>query len=115
MTLDPDKLHSAMRVDANRSKRMNRSRTDHQRRRRLVLVVEDHPDTQSALAAHLEEQGWEVAVASDGDSALRIARDRRPDLVCLDVNLPAMSGYDVCEQIRTDPALETAKVLMLSA
>jgi DNA-binding response OmpR family regulator len=84
-------------------------------RPRSALVVEDHPDTQSALAAHLEQNGWEVAVASDGEEALRIARKCRPRLICVDLNLPNISGYDVCEQIRDDPVLEWAIVIMVSA
>jgi len=94
---------------------MPRPKLDQGLRLRLALVVEDHPDTQSALAVHLEQLGWEVALASDGDEALRIAHERRPRLVCLDLNLPAISGYEVCEGIRSDPSLENAIVVMLSA
>jgi DNA-binding response OmpR family regulator len=84
-------------------------------RPRLALVVEDHPDTQSALAAHLEQDGWKVEVASDGDDALRIAHDRRPELVCLDLNLPNICGYEVCERMRSDPALAATIIVMMSA
>jgi DNA-binding response OmpR family regulator len=80
-----------------------------------VLVVEDHPDTQSAVAEHLSESGFEVAVASDGLAALAMIRERRPTLVYLDLNLPHISGYDVCEQIRADPELEDVFILMTSA
>jgi CheY-like chemotaxis protein len=82
---------------------------------RLALVVEDDPDTQSALAAYLEQDGWEIELASDGDDALRITRERRPELVCLDLNLPDISGYDVCERIRSDPALAGTIIVMMSA
>jgi CheY-like chemotaxis protein len=82
---------------------------------RVALVVEDHPDTQSALAAHLEQHGWDVALASDGDTAVRIAHETKPALICLDLNLPNISGYDVCEQLRSDPTLEGAIILMMSA
>jgi len=81
----------------------------------LVLVVEDHPDTQSMVAEHLTERGFEVVVAADGITAMQIIRDRRPRLVYLDVNLPHISGYDVCEQIRADPELNDVAVLMTSA
>jgi two-component system chemotaxis response regulator CheY len=81
----------------------------------MALVVEDHPDTQSALAAHLEQNGWDIALASDGDAAVRIAREKRPQLVCLDLNLPNISGYEVCERIRNDPRLEGTIILMMSA
>jgi DNA-binding response OmpR family regulator len=85
------------------------------KRSRLVLVVEDHPDTQSAVAEHLAQLGFEVAVASDGLSALALIRERRPTIVYLDLNLPHISGYDVCEQIRADPELQNVAILMTSA
>jgi DNA-binding response OmpR family regulator len=84
-------------------------------RPRVALVVEDHPDTQSALAAHLEQNGWTVGVASEGGEALRIARKYRPQLICVDLNLPSISGYEVCEQIRNDAILARAVIVMVSA
>jgi two-component system phosphate regulon response regulator PhoB len=81
----------------------------------LVLVVEDHEDTQTCVAQLLEDYGFEVATASDGESAMRLIRERRPALVYLDMNLPNLSGYDVCEQIRTDPLLQDIPVVMTSA
>ena len=84
-------------------------------RHRLILIVEDHPDTQSAVAELLIERGWNVALASDGDIALHSMRENRPELVCLDLNLPNISGYDVCEAMRSDPLLKDIPVLMTSA
>lgn len=84
-------------------------------RGQLVLIVEDHEDTQACVARELEDHGFEVATASDGESAMRLMRERRPALVYLDMNLPNVSGYDVCEQIRTDPALQDIPVVMTSA
>jgi DNA-binding response OmpR family regulator len=81
----------------------------------VILVVEDHPDTQSAVAEHLSQRGFEVLVASDGETAMRLARARRPDLVYLDLCLPHISGYEVCEQIRADQDLRDLVVLMTSA
>jgi two-component system chemotaxis response regulator CheY len=85
------------------------------RKGQLVLVVEDHEDTQTCVAQQLEDYGFEVATASDGESAMRLMRERRPALVYLDMNLPNVSGYDVCEQIRTDPMLQDIPVVMTSA
>jgi CheY-like chemotaxis protein len=84
-------------------------------RGQLVLVVEDHEDTQTCVAEQLADYGFEVATASDGESAMRLIRERRPALVYLDMNLPNVSGYDVCEQIRTDPLLQDIPVVMTSA
>jgi CheY-like chemotaxis protein len=84
-------------------------------RGQLVLVVEDHEDTQTCVAEQLADYGFEVVTASDGESAMRLIRERRPALVYLDMNLPNLSGYDVCEQIRTDPSLQDIPVVMTSA
>jgi two-component system, OmpR family, phosphate regulon response regulator PhoB len=84
-------------------------------RGQLVLVVEDHEDTQTCVAEQLSEYGFEVATAADGESAMRLMRERRPALVYLDMNLPNVSGYDVCEQIRMDPSLCDIPVVMTSA
>jgi two-component system, OmpR family, phosphate regulon response regulator PhoB len=84
-------------------------------RGQLVLIVEDHEDTQACVAQQLEDYGFEVLTASDGESAMRLMRERRPALVYLDMNLPNVSGYDVCEQIRTDPLLQDIPVVMTSA
>jgi DNA-binding response OmpR family regulator len=81
----------------------------------LVLIVEDHPDTQSVVAEAFEENGYETVVAFDGDMGLAIVRERHPALVCLDLNLPRISGHDVCERIREDPSLQDVAILMMSA
>jgi CheY-like chemotaxis protein len=81
----------------------------------LVLVVEDHEDTKACVAEQLSDCGYEVITASDGESALRKIRERRPALVYLDMNLPTVSGYEVCEQIRTDPSLRDIPIVMTSA
>ena len=81
-------------------------------RRRLVLFVDDEPVLRKNATAHLEALGMDVVAVGDGDAALETLRDRRPDIVCLDVDLPRISGYEVCEAIRSDPALEGLVVLM---
>ena len=81
----------------------------------LILVVEDHPDTQAAVAEYLGQRGFDVEVASHGEDAMRLLREKRPDLVYLDMNLPRISGYEVCEQIRTDGDLQETGILMTSA
>jgi DNA-binding response OmpR family regulator len=95
--------------------RLARARLIARNQDRLVLVVEDDPDIQSLVVEHLIAQGFEVCVASDGEAALRMARERSPGLLCLDLNLPRMSGYDVCEQIRTDRGLKDISILITSA
>jgi two-component system phosphate regulon response regulator PhoB len=82
---------------------------------RLVLVVEDDPDIRSLVAEHLLAAGFDVCRAQDGEVAMQIIRRRRPDVVCLDLNLPRISGYEVCEQIRADVAIEGVSILITSA
>jgi DNA-binding response OmpR family regulator len=83
-------------------------------RRRLVMFVDDEPSLRKNVTSHLTSLGMDVVAVGDGDAALEALRERRPDLVCLDVNLPRISGYEVCEQIRSDPALDDVVVLMTS-
>jgi DNA-binding response OmpR family regulator len=59
--------------------------------------------------------GFDVCLASDGEEAMQMVRERHPGVVCLDLNLPRISGYDVCEQIRADPAIQDISILMTSA
>jgi DNA-binding NarL/FixJ family response regulator len=64
-----------------------------------VLIVDDHPAFRLSARAVLEADGYEiVGEATDGTTALALVRSLRPDLVLLDVQLPDMSGFDVCEE-----------------
>jgi DNA-binding response OmpR family regulator len=79
-----------------------------------VLLVEDEPSLKRQATRHLTLVGFDVVALSDGDAALLAMRERRPDLLFLDLNLPRISGYEVCEQIRIDPELSELPVLMTS-
>jgi len=74
--------------------------------RRRILVVDDNRDAAQALRLLLEGDGHEVRMAADGPSGLAAARECRPDVALLDIGLPKMSGYEVAQRIRQDPALE---------
>jgi signal transduction histidine kinase len=80
-----------------------------------ILIVDDVPANLDLLGAMLRERGYRVRAAPSGRLALQAARSRPPDLILLDVNMPEMSGYEVCEQLKTDSALQTIPVLFLSA
>ncbi len=83
----------------------------------MVLVADDEPTMLELVARHLrsiEEPRMEVIEASDGDEAWRLARERLPDLVVLDVMMPGMSGWEVCRKIRQEAALAHTGVLMLT-
>ena len=83
----------------------------------MVLVADDEPTMLELVARHLrsiDEPRLVILEASDGDEAWRIARERLPDLVVLDVMMPGMSGWEVCRKIRQDAALAHTGVLMLT-
>jgi CheY-like chemotaxis protein len=83
--------------------------------RSLVLVVEDEPETRKLLRKYLEKLGAEVLEAVSGKAALAVLETRLPALVCLDLMLPEISGYDVCERMRAIPRLQGVPVLVISA
>ena len=80
-----------------------------------VLIVEDEDNIALALSTVLGREGWELTRIEDGAAALEEIRTHRPDLVILDVMLPSVSGYEICQQIRLDPALAGTRILMMTA
>ncbi len=80
-----------------------------------ILIVEDEDNIALALAHVLGREGWEVGRVADGDAGLAAVRDGRPDLVLLDVMLPGMTGYEICQAIRMEPDLAGVKILMMTA
>jgi DNA-binding response OmpR family regulator len=80
-----------------------------------VLVVDDNDDIRSLVEFKLVQAGYAVTVAHDGVDGLDKVRGWRPDLVVLDVAMPGMTGYDVCRELRADPATADIPVIMLTA
>lgn len=80
-----------------------------------ILIVDDEPNIVLSLEFLLEQDGFEVAVARDGEEALAQVAAFRPDLVLLDIMLPLLNGYEVCQKIRATPGGDGVRVLMLSA
>jgi two-component system chemotaxis response regulator CheY len=78
-------------------------------------VVEDAPQIRKLMRLHLEREGLEVLEAADGREAISRLEQERPDLVCLDLMLPNLSGYQVCEYIQKTPRLQSLPVLVVSA
>jgi two-component system phosphate regulon response regulator PhoB len=83
--------------------------------RPLILVVEDEASLVTLLRYNLEKEGFRVAEAGDGEEALTVLAERKPDLVLLDWMLPTLSGIEVCRQIRRKPATRELPVIMLTA
>jgi DNA-binding response OmpR family regulator len=80
-----------------------------------VLVVDDEPNIVMSLRFLMEREGFLVEVAPTGEAALE-ALDRAPaDLVLLDVMMPKLDGFEVCQRIRTNPAWAETKIVMLTA
>lgn len=79
----------------------------------LILVVEDEPALQETLAYNLEKQGYRVETAGDGRVALETARRLKPDIIVLDIMLPAMDGIEVCKTLRRESF--SSPILMLTA
>lgn len=82
---------------------------------KTVLIADDEPNIVISLEFLLEQDGYRVLVARDGHEALEAIEREVPDLVLLDVMLPRLSGYDVCQRIRQNPAWAKVRVIMLTA
>ena len=80
-----------------------------------VLAVDDNADSLYALERMLVHSGYRVLAASSGQEALRLAREERPAIVLLDIMMPEMDGYEVTEQLKSDPELRFIPVILLSA
>lgn len=80
-----------------------------------ILIADDEPNMIVSLEFLMQREGYAVSVARDGVQALDMIRSERPDLVLLDGMMPGLSGFEVCEAVRADPALSATRILMLSA
>lgn len=80
-----------------------------------VLIADDEPNIVVSLEFLMDQSGYDVDVARNGEEALARVMDFHPDLVLLDVMLPSLSGFEVCRRIRENPAWNRIKILMLSA
>src|SRR4051812_22748003 len=80
-----------------------------------ILVIDDEPYILRSLSYLLQREGYSVATASNGEEGLARVRSLRPPLVFLDIMMPNMNGYEVCEQVKQDPKLDGTYVIMLSA
>lgn len=83
--------------------------------RQIILLVDDNQTHQYSLGKHLEESGFDVLKAQNGSEALKMAASRCPDAVLLDINLPDMSGFDVCERLKNDPKTGSVPIIFHSA
>lgn len=80
-----------------------------------ILVVDDEPFICRSLSFVLRKDNFEVTEARDGEEALTMIQDQRPDLVFMDVMMPKLNGLEVTRQVKTDPALREIKIILLTA
>ena len=80
-----------------------------------ILIVEDHPTMRDAMRLVLEEDGHQVEEASDGEAGIAMVRDRPPDVVLLDLNIPVVSGAEVLRSLKADPATSEVLVVVVTA
>ncbi|RUL85602.1 response regulator [Tautonia sociabilis] len=81
--------------------------------RPVILIADDHAQNVELLEAYLSDLDCDILTAFDGEETLRVVRERKPDLVLLDVMMPRVSGFEVCRTIRSDPDPTTSSTLIL--
>jgi two-component system cell cycle response regulator DivK len=80
-----------------------------------ILLVEDNADNRLTVSAILEDNGCELFIAEDGEQGVRAARDKQPDLILMDIQLPVMNGMEAIKLIRSDPATRHIPIIAVSA
>jgi DNA-binding response OmpR family regulator len=80
-----------------------------------ILVVDDEPDLLVLLEEHLSQEGYEVVTATTGMQAITRAREERPDIILLDVMMPGVSGFDVCNILQDFPETAQIPIIFLTA
>jgi DNA-binding response OmpR family regulator len=84
-------------------------------RQPVVLAADDDEDILELVAFRLERSGYTVLRARDGEEALRVAQEAKPDLAVLDVMMPKLDGFEVTRRLRADGATSTMPIILLTA
>jgi DNA-binding response OmpR family regulator len=82
---------------------------------KTILIVDDEPNIVLSVEFLLKREGFEVRTAADGQAAIEMLAASRPDLMILDVMMPRKNGFEVCKEVRADPALSDMPIILLSA
>jgi len=80
-----------------------------------VLIADDNPTNVELMEAFLAESGYQLAVAVDGQDTLDKTKQFQPDLILLDIMMPKLSGFEVCEKLKCDPKTKDIMILMITA
>ncbi len=107
------RLRSSLQKPKVSMKQDNSNRADAPRAN--ILIVDDTPDNLRLLSAILTERGYEVGKALSGEMALKSVKVAPPDLILLDIRMPQMNGYEVCEQLKADEQTREIPVIFISA
>ncbi len=83
---------------------------------KTILVADDEEAVRALVSTTLSDlKRYTLILAKDGEEALKIVRAKKPDLLFLDIMMPKKDGYEVCQELRSDPATKDTKVVMLTA
>ncbi len=106
-----DSLHGARPGD----KTLDMVASIEETRTRSIVIVEDDEDIAESIRYNLEREGFRVRVAVTGEDALNLILDRPPNLILLDLNLPHMSGFEMCRRLRAEAPTARVPILILTA
>ena len=84
-------------------------------KRQKILIVDDNPTNVELLCAQLKSYNYDISTAFDGDAALKKIEENPPDLVLLDLMMPKVSGYEVCQQIKKNKKTQLIPVIVVTA
>jgi len=110
----PSAARSPLRID-HQADQMSNSSSDIDVSSSRVLIADDIQQNRELLEAYLADEGYEILMASDGQQTMQLVDQHQPDLILLDIMMPRMSGYEVCSQIKGDPARRGILVLIVTA
>lgn len=80
-----------------------------------VLIADDNEQNRELLDAYLADESYEIFMSVDGEDTMKAVDEHQPDIILLDIMMPRMSGYEVCEQLKADPDRQGIPVLMVTA
>ena len=83
--------------------------------RKKIMIVDDEPHVIRSLDFIFSREGYAVTKAEDGEKAIDLVKKSKPDLMFLDVMMPKKNGYEVCQEIRSDPVLKDIYIIILTA
>lgn len=83
--------------------------------KKTVLICDDEPLIREAISYSVKKEGHEILMAADGGEALLFSMEKNPDLILLDVGMPVMTGFEVCEKLREQPDGDKYKIVIITA